>query len=126
MTEILGMTYMTEAEQKILSKIHDNPWIVAHMKNPSEEFLLSAVFENPHILRFVHNQSYELRLLAVKLDYTALNEVNGKTPEILRAAAKHNNRGVMGADLTRKEIELYANSQNVKKFGLRAQTPRNR
>ena len=122
MTEILGMTYMTESERRMLPCVHDEPWIVAQMKNPSEEFLLSAVFENPHILRFVHNQSFQLRLLAVKLDYTALNEVNGKTPEILRAAAKRNDRGVMGADLTREEIELYANAQNVKKFGFRAAT----
>lgn len=117
MTEILGMTYMTESERKMLSRVHNEPWIVAQMQNPSEEFLLSSVFENPHILRFVHNQSYELRLLAVKLDYTTLDEVNGKTPEILHAAAARNNRGVMGANLTREELELYANAQNVKKFG---------
>ena len=122
MTEILGMTYMTESERKMLPRVHDEPWVVAQMKNPSEEFLLSAVFENPHILRFVHNQSYGLRLLAVKLDYTTLDEVNGQTPEILRAAAAHNNRGVMYANLTHQELELYANAQNVKKFGFRAAT----
>ena len=119
MTEILGMTYMTEAERRILSMVHEQPWIVSHMKNPSEEFLLYAVFENPYIIRFVHNQSFKLRLLAVKLDYNTLKYVNGKTPEILHAAAAHNERGVMYAKLTRDEIETYANAQNVKKFGMR-------
>ena len=59
-----------------------------------------------------------LRFLAVKLDYKTLKYVNGKTPEIMGAAAAHNERGVMGANLTHDEIEIYANSQNVKKFGL--------
>lgn len=112
------MTYMTESELNILKTVRKNPTIVAHMQNPSEEFLLSAVFENPYIIRFVHNQSHRLRLLAVKLDYSVLQYVNGYTPEILHAAAAHNNRGIMGADLTHDEIEIYANAQNVKKFGL--------
>ena len=124
MSEILGMTYMTESERRMLPRVHDEPWVVAQMENPSEEFLLSAVFENPHILRFVHNQSFRLRMLAVKLDYNALQDVNGKTPEILRAAATHNDRGIMGARLTHEEIELYAHAQNVKKFGFHAATYR--
>ena len=124
MSEILGMTYMTESERQVLSHVHDNPWVVAQMKNPSEEFLLCAVFENACILRFVHNQSFRLRMLAVKLDYKALQYVNGKTPEILQAAAAHNDRGVMGASLTHEEIEFYAHAQNVKKFGFRAATYR--
>ena len=120
MTEPNGMTYMTESEMNILKRVRENPTVVAHMQNPSEEFLLAAVFENPYIIRFVHNQSHRLRLLAVKLDYTVLQYVNGYTSEILRAAAAHNNRGIMGADLTHDEIEIYANAQNIKNFGLRA------
>lgn len=119
MTEPNGMSYITDYEIKQLSKIAENPTLVAQMQNPSEEFLLYAVFENPYIIRFVHNQSFALRLLAVKLDYKTLKYVNGTTPEILRAAAAHNERGVMGANLTHDEIEIYANSQNVKKFGPR-------
>jgi len=122
MTEILGMTYMTETERQLLPRVRECPWIVSKIDNPSEEFLLAAVFENAHILRFVHNQNFQLRLLAVKLDYTTLDEVNGKTPEILRAAAAHNRRGVMYANLTHDEREIYENAQNVKKFGFRAMT----
>lgn len=120
MMEPNGMTYMTDAERAILPRVHDFPAIVAQMSNPSEEFLLAAVFENPYIIRFVHNQSFMLRILAVKLDYKTLKYVNGATPEILRAAAAKNERGVMGANLTRDELEVYANAQNVKKFGQRA------
>lgn len=112
-----GMTYMTEQERQTLSMVHDFPAVIAQMENPSEEFLLAAVFENPYIIRFVHNQSFELRMIAVKLDYKTLKYVNGKTPEILRAAALHNERGVMGANLTHDEIEIYANAFNVKRFG---------
>lgn len=120
MMEPNGMTYVTDAERAVLPRVHDFSAIVAHMENPSEEFLLAAVFENPFIIRFVHNQSFMLRMLAVKLDYKTLKYVNGTTPEILRAAAAKNERGVMGANLTRDELEVYANAQNVKKFGQRA------
>ncbi|MBO4480555.1 MAG: hypothetical protein J5742_02935 [Alphaproteobacteria bacterium] len=119
MTEPNGMTYMTEQELKMLPQIKGYPALVAHMDCPSEEFLLAAVFENPYIIRFVHNQSFMLRMLAVKLDYKMLEYVNGKTPEIMRAAAKHNDRRIMGADLTRDELELYANAQNIKKHGFK-------
>ena len=122
MTEPNGMTYMTDAERKILPQIKDNPTLVAQMPNPSEEFLLAAVFESPYIIRFVHNQSFMLRMLAVKLNYKALKYVNGTTPEILRAAAAKNEHGVMGANLTRDELEVYANAFNVKKFGPRVAT----
>lgn len=119
MNEPNGFTYITDAELKILPQIKDNMTLVAQMSNPSEEFLLAAVFENPYIIRFVHNQSFMLRMLAVKLDYKTLKYVNGTTPEILRAAAAKNEHGVMGANLTREELEIYANAQNVKKFGPR-------
>ncbi len=120
MTEPNGMTYMTEEERKILGTLKQHPTnILTLSRCPSEEFLLTAVFENPYIIRFVHNQSFMLRMLAVKLDYKALQYVNGVTPEIRRAAAKHNERGVMGADLTHNELEIYANAFNVKKFGPR-------
>ena len=59
-------------------------------------------------------------MLAVKLDYNTLKYVNGQTPEILHAAAAHNDRGVMYANLTHDDLELYAHAQNVKKFGFRA------
>lgn len=117
--EINGMTYMTEKERKILPQIKDNPTLVAQMECPSEEFLRAAVFENPFIIRFVHNQSFMLRILAVKLNYKTLQYVNGLTPEIRRAAAARNERGVMHANLTPDELEVYANAQNVKKFGPR-------
>ena len=119
MTEPNGITYMTDAERKILPQIKDNPTLVAQMSNPSEEFLLAAVFESPYIIRFIHNQSFMLRMLAVKLDYKTLKYGNGTTPEILRAAAAKNERGIMGANLTRDELEVYANAFNVKKFGPR-------
>jgi hypothetical protein len=117
MTEPNGMTYMTQKEMKILKSVAKNPTVVAQMENPSEEFLLSAVFDAPYIIRFVHNQSFRLRLLAVKLDWRVLRYVNGQTPEILLVAAARNERGVIGADLTHDEIEIYANAQNIKKFG---------
>lgn len=113
------MTYMTDNELKILPQIREHPVLVAQMQNPSMEFLLAAVFENPYIIRFVHNQSFMLRILAVKLNYKTLKYVNGATPEILHAAAAKNERGVMGANLTHEELEIYANAQNVKKFGPR-------
>lgn len=120
MTEPNGMTYMTDEERKILSTLKQHPTNILTLSHcPSEEFLLAAVFENPYIIRFIHNQSFMLRMLAVKLDYKTLQYVNGVTPEIRRAAAKRNERGVMGADLTRKELEIYANAFNVKKFGPR-------
>ena len=122
MMEPNGMTYMTDNELKILPQIREHPVLVAQMSNPSEEFLLVAVCENPYIIRFVHNQSYMLRILAVKLDYKTLRYVNGVTPEILRAAAAKNERGVMGANLTREELEIYANAFNVTKFGPRVAT----
>ena len=124
MQEPNGMTLMTESERLVLGQLQESPIAVAQMNNPSEEFLLSAVFLNPYIIRFVHNQSYLLRLLAVKLDYRTLQYVNGSAPEILMAASKHNVNGVMGADLTHDEIELYANAINVMKFGFAAQTPK--
>ena len=117
MAEPNCMTYMTEKEMQILKSVAKNPAVVARMENPSEEFLLSAVFDAPCIIRFVHNQSFRLRLLAVKLDWRVLKYVNGPTPEIIRAAGAHNERGIMGADLTHDEIEIYANAQNIKKFG---------
>lgn len=122
MTEPNGMTYTTDAELKILPQIENNPTLVAQMSNPSEDFLLAAVFENPFIIRFVHNQSFMLRMLAAKLDYKTLKYVNGTTPEILRAAATKNEHGVMGANLTHEELEIYANAFNVKKFGQRVAT----
>ena len=118
MAEMNGMSYMTEQERQILPRVHEFPAIVAQMTAPSEEFLRAAVFENPYIIRFVHNQSFVLRMLAVKLDYKTLKYVNGITPEIRRAAAAKNESGIMGADLDRRELEIYANAQNVKKFGL--------
>ena len=115
-----GMTYMTDAEWKILPQIAEHPEQILQLKNaPSEEFLRVAVFENPYVIRFVHNQSFMVRMLAVKLNYKMLQYVNGTTPEILRAAARKNDRGIMGANLTHDELEVYANAQNVKKFGLR-------
>ena len=114
-----GMTYMTDAERKILPQIAEHPELVAQMRNPSEEFLRAAVFENPYIIRFVHNQSFMVRMLAVKLNYKMLQYVNGVTPEIRAAATMHNEGGVMGANLTHDELEVYANAFNVKKFGPR-------
>ena len=114
-----GMTYMTDAERKILPQIAEHPELVAQMRNPSEEFLRAAVFENPYIIRFVHNQSFMVRMLAVKLNYKMLQYVNGVTPEIRAAATMHNESGVMGANLTHDELEVYANAFNVKKFGPR-------
>ena len=120
MTEPNGMTYMTEEERKILGTLKQHPTNILTLSCcPSEEFLLAAVFENPYIIRFVHNQSFMLRMLAVKLGYKTLKYVNGTTPEILRAAAAKNERGIMGANLTRDELEVYANAFNVKKFGPR-------
>lgn len=119
MIEPNGMTYMTDAERKILPQIKDNPTLVAQMNCPSEEFLRAAVFENPYIIRFVHNQSFMVRILAVKLDYKMLRYVNGVTPEIRRAAAAKNDRGIMYANLTHDELEVYVNAQNVKKIGPR-------
>ena len=119
MTEPNGMTYMTDEERKILGTLKKHPTNILTLSHcPSEEFLLAAVFENPYIIRFVHNQSFMLRMLAVKLDYKTLQYVNGVTPEIRRAAAKRNERGVMGADLTRDELEIYISAYNIKKFGL--------
>lgn len=120
MMEPNDMTYMTEQEHKILPHIKKYPFMVTQIGAPSEEFLLSAVFENPYIIRFVHNQSFMLRMLAVKLDYRTLKYVNGVTPEILAAAAAHNTRGMMGANLTHEELEIHANAFNIKKFGFRA------
>ncbi len=115
-----GMTYMTDAERKILSQIAEHPELILQLKNaPSEEFLRAAVFENPYVIRFVHNQSFMVRMLAVKLNYKMLQYVNGVTPEIRRAAMEKNDRGIMGANLTHDELEVYANAQNVKKFGPR-------
>lgn len=115
-----GMTYMTDAERKILPQIAEHPERILQLKNtPSEEFLRAAVFENPYIIRFVHNQSFIVRMLAVKLNYKMLQYVNGVTPEIRAAATMHNEGGVMAANLTRDELEIYANAFNVKKFGPR-------
>ena len=120
MTLFDDMTLMTDSERKILQMVKDNPAIITQLSSPSEEFLLSAVFENPSIIRFVHNQSFMLRMLAVKLDYGTLKYVNGTTPEILHAAAAHNTRGIIGANLTHEELEIHANAFNIKKFGFRA------
>lgn len=120
MTEPNGMTYMTDEERKILGTLKQHLTNILTLSHcPSEEFLLAAVFENPYIIRFIHNQSFMLRMLAVKLDYKTLQYVNGVTPEIRRAAAAKNERGVMGANLSREELEIYANAFNVKKFGPR-------
>ncbi|MBO4746122.1 MAG: hypothetical protein J5613_03580 [Alphaproteobacteria bacterium] len=119
MTEPNGMTYMTDSEREVLGRLKDSPVAVAQMSHPSEEFLLYAVCINPYIIRFVHNQSFLLRMLAVKLDYRTLKYVNGTTPEILKAAAKHNEKGLDGANLTKDEKKLYDRAVSIMKSVLK-------
>ena len=121
MAEMNGMTYMTEAERQLLPEIAECPAAFLRAQNPSEEFMRAAVFMNPYVIHFIENQSHMVRMLAVKLNYTRLDDVRGITPEIRAAAAKKNTRGVMGANLTRRELEEYANAINVMKFGFAAE-----
>ena len=117
MAEMNGMTYMTEAERQLLPEIAECPAAFLRAPNPSEEFMRAAVFMNPYVIHFIENQSHMVRMLAVKLNSGTFDDVRGATPEIRAAAAKKNTRGVMGADLTRRELEEYANAINVMKFG---------
>ncbi len=128
MAEMNGMTYMTEAERQLLPEIAECPTAFLRAQNPSEEFMRAAVIMNPHVLRFITNQSHMVRMLAVKLDCERLQDVQGITPEIRAAAEKGNTRGIMGADLTHREIEECANAFNVMKLGFAAETlyPRKR
>ncbi len=116
-----GMTYMTEFERGLLPQIAECPAAFLRAPNPSEEFMRAAVFLNPHVLGFIDNQSHMVRMIAAKLDYTTEPMIHGITPEIRAALDKKNTRGIMGADLNRREIEEYANAMNVMKFGFAAE-----
>jgi len=117
MTEINGMTYMTEAERKILPEIEECPAKFLQVQNPSEEFMRAAVIKNPYVIHFIDNQSYMVRMLAVKLDHRRLEDIRGITPEIRMAVAQKNTRGIAGANFNSRELEEYANAYNVMKFG---------
>ena len=121
MAEMNGITYMTETERQLLSEIKECPAAFLRAQNPSEEFMRAAVIMNPYVIHFIANQSHMVRMLAVKLDCERLQDVQGITPEIRAAAKKGNRRGIMGADLTRREIEEYANAFNVMKYGFVAE-----
>lgn len=112
-----GMTYMTEAERRLLPQIAECPAAFLRAPNPSEEFMRAAVFLNPHVLRFIDNQSHMVRMIAAKLDYTTEPAIHGITPEIRAALNKKNTHGIMGADLSHQDLELYAHLMNVMKFG---------
>lgn len=115
--EMNGMTYMTEAERQLLPQIAECPAAFLRAPNPSEEFMRAAAFLNPHVLRFIDNQSHMVRMIAAKLDYTTEPMIHGITPEIRVALNKKNTHGIMGADLSHQDLELYAHLMNVMKFG---------
>lgn len=115
--EMNGMTYMTEFERQPLPQIAECPAAFLRAPNPSEEFMRAAAFLNPHVLRFIDNQSHMVRMIAAKLDYTTEQMIHGITPEIRAALNKKNTHGIMGADLSHQDIELYAHLMNVMKFG---------
>lgn len=115
--EMNGMTYMTEFERGLLPQIAECPAAFLRAPNPSEEFMRAAVFLNPHVLRFIDNQSHMVRMIAAKSDYTTEPMIHGITPEIRAALDKKNTRGIMGADLSHQDLELYAHLMNVMKFG---------
>ena len=119
--EMNGMTYMTEFERGLLPQIAECPAAFLRAQNPSEEFMRAAVFMNTYFIHFIENQSHMVRMLAAKLDYTTEPMIHGITPEIRVALNKKNTRGIMGADLSRREIEEYANAMNVMKFGFAAE-----
>lgn len=119
--EMNGMTYMTEAERQLLPQIAECPAAFLRAKNPSEEFMRATAFLNPRVLRFIENQSHMVRMIAAKLDCATEPLIRGITPEIRAALNKKNTRGVMGADLNRREIEEYENAMNVMKFGFAAE-----
>ena len=119
--EMNGMTYMTEAERQLLPQIAEGPAVFLRAPNPSEEFMRAEAFLNPRVLRFIENQSHMVRMIAAKLNCMTEPLIRGITPEIRAALDKKNTRGVMGADLNRREIEEYANAMNVMKFGFAAE-----
>lgn len=109
--------YMTEEERQLLHEIAKDAAAFLRAKNPSEEFKLAATFVNPYVLRFIENQSHMVRMIAAKLNCATEPLIHGITPEIRAALNKKNTRGIIGADLSRREIEEYANAMNVMKYG---------
>ena len=119
MAEMNGITtHMTEAERRLLRTLKQHPTVIPTLPcYPSDEFMCAAAFLNPHVLGAFSNQNPVACMIAAKLDYTTEPLIHGITPEIRAALDEKNTHGIMGADLSHQDIELYAHLMNVMKFG---------
>lgn len=111
---------MTAAEGKILRENEKCLTADVCPQNPSGEFMMAAIFLNPRAIEFFAKRTSMMCLIAAKLDCTTGNFIHKKTQKIRAALNKNNTRGVMYANLSHAEIELYGHLMNVMKFGPRA------